>query len=175
MEDYIWIVVNAGGNAREKVADKFNARACRELTERRLTDQADILAEGPYNQTLQLKEGDRIAMQQGGGRKHRPLYGSGQLIACGHICSQTRTLVKQDRLEFREQYKLTRRYFPEGKRGNKLVGIIFYSLKRAKENLPIEDLVDVRPRQGNKFIRVDSTHPAYRTLNEWWNKNALVK
>ena len=45
--DFIWIVVNAGGNSREKeAANTFNASACRELTERRLIDQADILAEG---------------------------------------------------------------------------------------------------------------------------------
>ncbi len=53
MEDFIWIVVNAGGNSREKeAADAFNASACRELTERRLIDQADILAEGPNNLAL---------------------------------------------------------------------------------------------------------------------------
>jgi hypothetical protein len=173
MEDFIWIVVNAGGDSREKeVADEFNARACRELTERRVIDQADILAEGPNNQALQLKEGDRIAMHQGGGKNWRALLGAGQLMARGHVREQPRPLEKRDLLEFRELYELTRRYFPKGKRGNNLVGIVLYSLKRAANKLPIED-VYVRPGRGNKFIRVGSNHPGYQILNEWWKMQSV--
>lgn len=78
MSNSIWVVENAGGNSREKeIADEFNAKACRELTERRVDDQADILAVGPYKQAKRLKKGDRIAMLQGGGVPWRPLYSSG--------------------------------------------------------------------------------------------------
>ena len=69
MEDCIWIVVNAGGNRREKaVADKCDARACQELTERRIRDEADILAEGPYRQALSRKNGNAKILPAVGSR-----------------------------------------------------------------------------------------------------------
>lgn len=99
MRDSIWIVVNAGGNSREKeIADEFNARACLELTEQHFKDQADILAEGgipskgPYSQARKLRVGDRIAMHQGGGKAWRQKYGSGELMACGRVREAARPL-----------------------------------------------------------------------------------
>ncbi len=171
MEEIIWIVVNAGGNSRSnEVADDFNARACLELTERRLSDEADILAEGPYRQAERVKEGGRIVIHQGGGKAYRERYGSGQLVACGYVRGGVRPLTEVDQVQYKEQYELTRRYFPKDKPNNNLVGIVFYLLKRAKLKLPIEE-VGIRPGRGDKFIQVGPEFHGYHTINEWWNKN----
>jgi hypothetical protein len=171
MADSIWIVVNAGGNSRNKeVADEFNAKACLQLTEQRIKDEADILAEGPFSQAIALNEGDRIVFHQGGGRAYRNRYGSGQLLACGYVRGRARPLTDQDRTNFRVQFELTRRYFPPGKPRNRLVGIIFYSLKRANQRLPIED-AGKRPGRGDKFIEIREGFAGYETVNEWWIRN----
>ncbi len=177
MNDPIWVVVNAGGNRRKKeVADCFNAQACLKLTEQRFKDQADILAEGgipargPYAQARKRSVGDRIVMLQGGGKIWRAKYGSGELMACGRIRETARPLTAQDIIDFPDQYKLVQYYYPPNKPGNSLVGIVFYSLHRAKQRLPKED-VHVQPRPGNKFIKVGLGHSGYHRLNEWWNEN----
>jgi hypothetical protein len=171
MVDSIWIVVNAGGNSRDKeIADEFNARACWKLTEQRIKDGADILAEGPFSQAMALKEGDRIVFHQGGGRAYRHRYGSGQLVASGYIHACARPLNDQDRTDFRLQYELARRYFPQEKVRNALVGIIFYSLVRAMQKLPIEQ-IGVRPSRGDKFIEIGERFSGYRSINDWWNIN----
>jgi hypothetical protein len=171
MADSIWIVVNAGGNSRDKeVADAFNAKACLELTEQRIKDEADILAEGPFSQAMALNEGDRIVFHQGGGRTYRNRYGSGQLIACGYVRGCARALTDQDRNEFRAQYELTRQYFPPVKAKNALTGIIFYSLKRAIQRLSIEE-AGIRPERGDKFIQIGQGFAGYQTVNDWWIRN----
>ena len=177
MSDSIWVVVNAGGNSREnEIADEFNAIACLILTLQRCFDRADILAEGrkpaigPYSQSRKLGVGDRIAMLQGGGKLWRPQYGSGELIACGHIREGARPLMQKDKVDYNVLYEVTRKYFPPAKQGNKLVGILCYSVHRAKRRLPI-GAVQVRPRQGQKFINVSPSDPGYDRLNKWWNDN----
>jgi len=170
MSNSIWVVVNAGGNSRAReVADEFNARACLELTEQRFKDQADILAEGPYCQAVRLQSGDRIAMLQGGGKQWRGKYGSGEFMACGVVKEVARPSTQGDQKRYSVQYALVRIYYPAHKPGNDLVGLIFYSLHRAKR-LP-KEAVSVRPILGDKFIEVRPEHRGYQRLNEWWIEN----
>jgi len=187
MNDSIWVVVNAGGNSRKKeIADEFNAIACLKLTEQRVDDQADILAEGPYRQakTERPKNGDRMAMLQGGGSRWRNKHGSGEFMACGRISEQARDISSQELGQYHAQRTLVQKYYPPQKPGNKLVGMIFYSIKRARQRLPGEqilvikklgdDSVEVaplRPMPGDKFIETTPTDPGYPILDKWWNDN----
>jgi len=172
----IWVVVNAGGNSREEEkgekADKDNAIACRELTERRIMDQADILAKGLYRQVEKLRKGDRIAILQCGYKGYRTKYGSGELVACGRVFEEVRSLTPQDKSKFKVQYELVQKYFPPCKQKNELKWIICYSLRRARQRLPKEE-VRIRPMPGNKFILVEQGNPKYnyKLLDEWWNEN----
>jgi len=168
----IWVTVNAGGRFRDKnFPDNTDARVSKELTEQRFIDQADILAPGPYKQALKLKKWDRIAHLQGGsGQLWRPTYGSGEFLAAGIISGDATDLTNQHINEYPKLYHVTVQYYPQNRAENRLVGIIFYSLSRAKQRLPRKE-VFIRPMPGQKYIMVSPGHPGFKDLNNWWNDN----
>jgi hypothetical protein len=165
MSDSIWIVVNAGGNRREKKeADKCNAKACQSLTERRIKDGRDILSKRRFKKAQELKVGARIVMHQGGGKRWRKKgYAAGMLVAAGRIERTARQL--QDRYHQGPLWELTKRYFPN----SNLEGIICYELCRAKQPLPTEEILGRVVRRGENYIEVKQTDLGYDKLNWWWN------
>ena len=167
----IWVVVNAGGRFRAKnLPDKIDAMVSKDLTEQRFIDQADILAQGPYAQALKLKRGYRIAHLQGGAQSWRSVYGSGDFLAAGIISEDATALTNQHISKYPKLYAVTVQYYPQNRSGNRLEGIIFYSLSRAKERLPRRK-VFIRPMPGQKYIMVNPRHPGFEALDNWWNDN----
>ena len=166
MSDSIWIVVNAGGNSREKeVADEFNAEACRLLTGQRINDGADILAEKRFKKAQELNVGIRIVMHQGGGKPWRSKsYAAGMLVAAGWIAEAVRQLQEEDRQG--RLWELTKKYFPN----SNLEGIIFYKLCWTKQPLPTEEILGRPVRRGENYLEVRQTDPGYGELNRWWNQ-----
>jgi len=179
MTDSIWVVVNAGGNSRGKneQADAFNAAACFRLTQQRVHDQADILAIGPYKRAKQLRNGDRLAILQGGGVKQwRNRYGAGEFVACGRVSEEARDFQAGDGNCYSVLHNLTLKYYPPKNPKNKLAGIIFYSVKRAKDKLLKEKIIlrsglPLRPMPSQKYIEITPEDPGYRILDEWWKTN----
>jgi len=167
MSNSIWVVVNAGGDSREKEeADAFNAEACRELTCQKINDNADIVYQKRLRDARKkLSAGDRIAMLQGGGKQWRDQYGSGQLVAAGRF-KGAEELTECHTSQYKELHELTREYFKK----DKLKGILFYDLCRAKVPIPGEN-IHVRPIPGDNFIEVRPDHRGYHQLDKWWNEN----
>ncbi len=62
----IWVVVNAEDTQGKPNAT--NARGCYKLCNARVGAQADMLYKELSSQAVQLNEGDRIVMHQGGAR-----------------------------------------------------------------------------------------------------------
>lgn len=105
-------------------------------------------------------------------------------MACGRIDEEARDFRSEDEARYNVQYLLVRNYYPPQKHWNKLVGIIFYSLKRAKRRLPREQIlvrrkqrngsvkiVPLRPMRGDKFIEISPDDPGYPVLHQWWREN----
>jgi hypothetical protein len=165
----IWVVVNAGGRFRGRnLPDRIDAIVSKGLTEARFNNNADILAPGPYKQARKLKRGDRLAHLQGGSCLWRPIYGSGEFMAAGVVAKEATDLTNHHISVYPNLYRLTVEYYPQNRPGNRLVGIIFYSLTRAKGRLPRAQ-VFVRPMPGQKYILVCPGHRGFERLDSWWN------
>jgi hypothetical protein len=90
-------------------------------------------------------------------------------MAAGAVAKEATDLINHHISVYPNLHRLTEKYYPPSRPGNRLVGIIFYSLTRAKERLPREK-VSVRPMPGQKYILVCPGHPGFERLNNWWNE-----
>ena len=172
--DIIWIVVNA--EDIQGLANQTNAIGCRELCESRVDAQADMLYGNLFEQAMQLKEGARIIMHQGGAR----CLGGQKLLAAGLVKVPVQPLTREHVRDYRHLWEVTQRWYrrwPAELQDITNELIIFYNLTKADPAYSSPHAIRSRP--GNKFIPLHpncNRHNAcavYDQIDAWWHKTYI--